>query len=413
MSNDTIAQDFGFAPRSAAFRANPYPVYQVLQSQKPAYYRPTQGDWLLTKYADVAQVLKSSDFGRAVPAQQPTSSLASPLLQRRAESQRLIGLWFLLQNPPEHSRLRGILSSLYTRQNTRLLQEQIQGKIDQLIVNLQDRQQIDVMNDFAGPLTMSISCELMIGIFKPDWHPNFDQWSYALSMISDLDTIPVVVEKGLLATAGLADYFRHWITQHIGKQSVAKNNLLEILYAAYHVGELNEEEMIATCIFLFMSGHTTTANLIGIIILTLLQHPTQLALLYEKPDLIPQAIAEVLRYDCIVQGVSRTALVDTILSGEKVRRGQPVHCLIAAANRDPAKFHQPDQFNITSSSTNHLAFGLGIHTCLGRHLSMSITELAIRRLIISFPTMTLSSNNLLWGDNFLGRGLKSLPIMLH
>ncbi|ETW91937.1 MAG: hypothetical protein ETSY1_46080, partial [Candidatus Entotheonella factor] len=155
-------------------------------------------------------------------------------------------------------------------------------------------------------------------------------------------------------------------------------------------GQLSEEECLATCIFMFAVGHSSTANLLGTGILTLLKHPEQLWLLQADPALIDTAIAEILRYESPVQGISRTALTDVKLSNQTIHRGEIVHCLIAAANRDPAKFADPDTFNIRRQPNPYLSFGQGIHTCIGRHLAALVANVAVGTLVRRLPKLALA-----------------------
>jgi cytochrome P450 len=401
-------KDFGFAPRSAAFRANPYPVYRTLRMQAPIYQRE-KGDWLLTRYVDVADVLKSDGFGRP-ETPRPSRTIVRnqhKLLRRRAESQRLMKLWFILQNPPVHSRLRQVLSHLYTRHQIQALQVNIQAELNQAVTRLEGQQQWDVMADFAVPVTLYVNCTLMMGIPVTAWSVHFRRWSSELALIADIEPSPLSVERGLLAIAGLADYFRNWIAHHLTCPE-KQDNAIRVLYIACQLGTISEEEMIATCIFLFAVGHSSTHDAIGLTVFHLLQHPDQLALLSQQPDLIPQAVTEALRYDCAAQSMARVAQTDVVLSGQQICQGDVVHCLIGAANRDPARFPNPDQLDIRRVTTGSLTMGLGIHTCLGRHLGMLVATSAVQALLSAFPHLTLQTTTPVWKESFLTRGLQSV-----
>ncbi len=188
------------------------------------------------------------------------------------------------------------------------------------------------------------------------------------------------------------------------------NSLIGTLMQAEGEGQLSEEECLATCIFMFAVGHSSTANLLGTSVLTLLNHPEQLRLLQADSSLIDMAIAEVLRYESPVQGVSRTALANVVWSGQTIAQGEVVHCLIAAANRDPAKFSDPDTFDIQRHPNPYLSFGQGIHTCIGRHLATLVARIAIGALVSRLPGLALATASTAWEDAFLGRGLKALPV---
>lgn len=162
---------------------------------------------------------------------------------------------------------------------------------------------------------------------------------------------------------------------------------------------------------MFAVGHSSTRNLIGSSILTLLNHPDQLQLLQADPSKIEMTISEVLRYESPVQGISRTAMSDIKLSNQIIHQGEVVNCIIAAANRDPAQFPNPDKFDIRRQPNPYLSFGRGIHNCIGKHLAKLVAEIAVGTLVRRLPGLSLATASLEWEDSFLGRGLKSLPVL--
>ncbi|NEZ63594.1 cytochrome P450 [Leptolyngbyaceae cyanobacterium CCMR0082] len=405
-----------FDPRLPEFRANPYPTYRYLQTHYPIYYRPDHNDWLLTRYADVADVLKSSKFGRTEHHQSSVPQISSqrPLhrfFKLRQESQNLMGLWLVLRNPPDHSRIRSLLHHPYRPVRVQALRSHLQTTVHTLIDRVQAQGQMDLIADLAYPLTLSLNCKIL-GIPPQAWHPKFKQWSEDLSVIADMDVTPMARERGLLAIAGLADYFQSWFDQ-CRNITQGQDNLIATLMQAVADHQLSETELLSTCIFMFTVGHSSTANLLGISMLTLLQHPHQLQLLQSEPSLMGTAINEVLRYDSPVQGVSRKALVDVELDDHMIPRGQVVNCIIAAANRDPAKFSEPDVFNIKRSPNPFLSFGQGIHLCIGKHMAKLVAEITVGTLVQRLPKLSFVSTapeSFDWEESFLGRGLKSLPL---
>lgn len=186
---------------------------------------------------------------------------------------------------------------------------------------------------------------------------------------------------------------------------------MSTLIKAQAEGQLSEEELLGNCILMFFAGHSTTKYLIGNSILTLLNHPEQLHLLQADPNSIQMTIAEVLRYDNPVQFISRTALSDIQLSNQTIHRGQVVHCILAAGNRDPAQFPDPNKFDIRRQPNPYLSFGQGIHICLGKHLAKLVAEIAVVTLVRRLPGLSLATESLEWEETFLVRGLKSLPVV--
>lgn len=401
-----------FNPRSPEFRANPYPTYDYLRTHHPIYYRPEGRDWVLTRYADITEVLQSRSFGHSEllpPYPTQGSNLLEQLASVRQSSQRLMRLWVILSNPPNHTRIRQLFQNSFTLGQALALRGQLQIEADRLIAGFKGLERIDILQDLAYPLTMYSICQIL-DISPEERHPQFPQWSHHLSSIIDLDVRPLDNERGLLAIASFSQYFRSWIARY--QNSPQKHDsLMSRLIQAQVAGQLSEEELIANCILMFFAGHSTTKYLIGNSVLSLLNHPDQLRLLQDNPDLIQMAIAEVLRYDNSVQFISRTALSDIQLSHQTIDRGQVVHCILAAANRDPAQFPDPNKFDIRRKPNPYLSFGQGIHICLGKHLAKLVAEIAVGTLVRRLPGLSLATASLEWEETFLVRGLKSLPVL--
>lgn len=396
-----------FDPRSPAFRANPYPTYDWLRSHHPIFYRPDHNDWVLTRYADVAKVLTDPACGRATaaPLAEPPSH---PFLAIRQECQQLMQLWLVLRNPPDHTRIRQVLRQPFTPARVQRLRSHIETQVERLLE--QAPPNLDLINDLAYPLALSLNCKIL-GLPNADWHPQFKQWTAALAVLADLDVAPMANERGLLAIAGLAEYFRDWI-RRCRRLRQPQDHLIGQLITATDNGQLSEDELLSSCIFMFTVGHSSTANLLGNCVLTLLNHPHQWQQLQANPRHLKHAIAEVLRYESPVQGVARTTIAEIQLGTHTIPAGQVLNCLIAAANRDPAQFMRPHDFNIQRHPNPYLSFGQGMHICIGMHLAKLVTEIALSALLQKFPDLALASPTFLeWDDSFLGRGLKALPVI--
>jgi cytochrome P450 len=217
-----------------------------------------------------------------------------------------------------------------------------------------------------------------------------------------------MVERGHAVVAAMCEYFRQLITE---LRKNPQENLLSAMIAAEEQGDrLSEEELLANCILLFSAGHETTVNLIGNGMLALLRHPGECQKLRENPTLIQSAVEEFLRYEGPVQLTGRGALEDLEIGGQKIRKGERVFTILAAANRDPAQFPNPDQLDITRSDNRHLAFGHGIHFCLGAALARLEAQSAIGTMIQRLPHLTLQSDTLQWRPAFTLRGLQALPV---
>ncbi|AFY57880.1 cytochrome P450 [Rivularia sp. PCC 7116] len=409
-NNQTAPLEFN--PRSPQFRANPYPTYDYLRTHHPIYYRSERNDWVLTRYDDIVEVFRNPSFGRSQQKPKLQTANQQPInhfLSLRQESQQLMKLWLVLLNPPDHTRIRHLLRNPFTPSRIQTLRSHISANVNNFIDGVKNSGKVDIIKDLAYPLALGVNCKIL-GIPEQEWHPRFKQWSDNLSIIADVDVTPIANEQGLLTIAGLAEYFRSWIAK-CRSCSQPQDNLIGSLIEAEANGEISEEELLGTCIFMFAVGHSSTANLIGNTILTLLNHPQQLYLLQADPSLIETTISEVLRYESPVQGISRTALSDIQLSNQTIHRGEVVNCIIAAANRDPAKFLEPNKFDIRRKPNPYLSFGQGIHNCIGKHLGRLVAEIAVGTVVKRLPELSIATESFEWDDSFLGRGLKSLPVI--
>jgi cytochrome P450 len=402
-----------FDPRSPEFRANPYPTYRYLQIHNPIYYRPEQKDWVLTRYADIVEVLQKPGFGRSpedqANIQRAKQAPANQFLELRQSSQKLIKLWLVLRNPPEHTRIRQLLHNAFTQSRVQALRSRLQTQVDDLIDRVKERGKMDIIQDLAYPLTLQSNCEVL-GINRSQWDPRFQQRSQDLSLTLDLDATAIANERGLLAIAGFAEYFRSLIANW-HSDSPPQDCAIGTLIQAQAEGKLSERELIANCILLFHAGQSTTKDLIANAILVLLRHPEQLHLLQTDPSLIEMTISEVLRYQSPLQSMSRTALSDIQLSNQTIHQGEVLHCIIAAGNRDPAKFPDPDRFEIKRKPNPYLSFGHGIHTCIGMHLAKLVAEIAVGTLVRRLPELSLATDCLEWEETFVVISLKSLPVV--
>jgi len=246
-------------------------------------------------------------------------------------------------NPPGHTRIRRLLRRAFTLSRMKALQAYIRVQVDHHIDRAIERGTLDIIDGLAYPLMIDLNCNKILGIPQQDWHHHFRPWTKSLSLLADLDITPLAYERGMLAIAGLAAYFRNWINEcRAGYRP--RDNLIDMLIA--EEDRLSEEELLANCIMMFTVGYSSTVNLIGIGMLSLLEHPMQLCLLTEDPSFIDMAIAEILRYDSPVQGVSRTVFADVELSNSTIHRGEKVIASSPPPIGDPARFPEPDTFDI-------------------------------------------------------------------
>ena len=393
--------DVQFNPMDPAFVEDPYPTYHVLRSQDPVHHSPL-GFWVLTRYADVIAMLRdprlikepiaafvAARFGMAIPPG--------------------LGLSMLDRDPPDHTRLRGLVSKAFTPKALESLRPRIQQIVDGLLDKVESRGEMDLVEEFAYPLPVIVICE-MLGVPVKD-HERFKHWGLDIARGLDAIMLPPDSEVGKRSMTGrkaLAEYFRELIAE---RRAAPRGDMLSALIAAEEAGDkLDEDELLATCILLLVAGHETTVNLIGNGTLALLRHPEQLRRLRDEPALIGSAIEELLRYDGPVQRTARIPSEDVVIGGHTIPRGEMVMPFLGAANRDPAQFPDPDRLDITRVDNRHLSFGWGPHFCFGAPLARIEGQIVFETVLDRMKKLELDSAPLVWRTNLGLRGLTALPV---
>ena len=386
--------------------ANPYPMYVRLREEDPVHWSALMEAWILTRYADIVAVLTDSRF--SANRRQAQNRFAQEA-QKIAEEFGPFGRTqtMLTSDPPLHTRLRRLVSKAFTPRMVEGLRPRIQLIVDELLDAVRDSGRMDLIRDLAYPLPVIVIAE-MLGI-PPQERDQFKRWSDEIAAtLGGPFTPPEVLERARKSANELADYFRGVIEE---RRREPAEDLISGLIAAEEQGQiLSEDEMLATAMLLLVAGNETTTNLIGNGTLALLRNPDQLRRLQDDPSLIPAAVEELLRYDGPVQGTGRVAMEELEIDGRPVKTGQVVFCVLGSANRDPAQFENPDELDITRQPNEHIAFGDGIHSCLGAPLARAEGQIAFETLLRRFPNPRLETDNPQWGGSFILRGLKSLPI---
>jgi pimeloyl-[acyl-carrier protein] synthase len=386
-----------FNPFLPEFHANPYPFYHRLRAADPVHRTP-MGLWVLTRYDDVVSVMKDPRFGR-----EGFDQILENVYGAGARS-------MLFRDPPDHTRLRGLVNQAFTPRVIERMRGHIENIVDRLLNRVQNANTMDVIADLAYPLAVTVICE-MLGV-PTDAHRGIRQWSADLARSLDAIGMPTdeeVVTRGRAAQQAMLDYFHDLIRE---RRQSPRDDLLSLLIAAEEHGDrLTEGELLITCILLFVAGHETTVNLIGNGLLALLNHSNELDKLRADPTALPSAVEELLRYDSPVQRTGRITNTDVELDGRKIAKGSLVVTALGAANRDPAHFSDPDRLDITRRDNRHVAFGFGIHFCLGAPLARLEGQIAIGTLLRRMPGLRLATSTLEWRESSTLRGLKNLPVM--
>jgi cytochrome P450 PksS len=392
---------------SPEFKANPYPFYARLRAEAPVCRMtlPTRETaWLVTRYDDVAAVLKDERFVKdTANALTPAQAARQPWFRKIFKSLKRN---MLNQDPPNHTRLRALVNTTFTPRLVEQLRERVQQLTDDLLDAVQSRGRMDVIRNYALPLPTTIISK-MLGVPAADRH-QFHRWSNAvIAAANSTWGLVKAVPNALL----LMRYIRAFIKK---RRADPRDDLVSALARAEEAGDaLSEDELLAMVFLLLVAGHETTVNLIGNGALALLEHPDQLEKLRNDPALIKPAVEELLRYTSPVDtATERYAREDVAIAGVTIPRGDMVYVVIASANRDERQFPNPDALDITREPNRHLAFGLGAHFCVGAPLARLEGQIAINTLLRRVPDMrlTVAPDALRWRRGLLLRGLEALPV---
>jgi cytochrome P450 len=393
--------DFLAAVLSPGFRDDPYPWFHELRSTDPVH-QASFGDWLISRYADVAAIVRDPELS--------TNRRHHRQERERSRAADLDDGFLLFLDPPDHTRIRGLVSSAFTPRRIQQLRPGIAALVESLLDAAAARglPVIDVIADLAEPLPVVVICELL-GVPAED-RELFRGWSRELSALVDLQPMRTAEQEARieLAAAEFADYFVRLIGERRRRPG---DDLLTALIAAGQQGErLSERELLDTALFLLIAGHETTINLIGNGMLALLRHPDELARLHSDPSLDRGAVEELLRFDSPVQLTQRITIRETEIGGVLVPAGQTLIPLLGAANRDPAAFPEPDRLDLSRNGAHrHVGFGGGRHYCLGAALARLEGELAIGGLVRRFAELEPVGEPRR-RRTFTLRGLETLPV---
>lgn len=386
-----------------AVLANPYPLFHRLRTEDPVHWDPFLHAWVVTRYKDVVTVLHYHSAERTPTPEQLTAiGLAS--LNPIAE---IMVKQMLFLDPPAHTRLRSLASQAFTPQRVEVLRGHIREITNRLLDNVESKGCMDVIADLAEPLPCIVTAE-MLGVPVEDYQ-QLKAWSQDFAeMLGNFQHNPDRARKILKSVLDMADYFRSAMRE---QRTRPRGGLVSSLMNAQIDGDrLTEEEVIANCIVTMVGGQETTTNLIGNGALALLRNPDQLEKLRSDLSLIPSAVEELLRYESPSQHTARLAPEDTILGGKRIRKRQAVIAVMAAGNRDPERFPDPDRLDITRTENRHLAFGWAAHFCFGAALARIEGQTAFELMLRRLPNWTFDPGPLVWRSNLGLRGLTKLPI---
>jgi cytochrome P450 len=385
--------------------ANPYPLYRRLRTEAPVHWDPYLHAWIVTRYQDVVTVLTRFSADRT-PTPEYFEALGAPEVSPIA---RVMVKQMLFMDAPAHTRLRKLAGPAFMPARVRLLRDHIAEIATRLIDDIYARGTgtMDLLADFAEPLPAIVTAE-MLGVPVED-HVKLKEWSVTFAeMLGNFQHNPDRLGGVLHAVESLAAYFQNAIRE---QRKNPRDGLVHALMSSEVDGDrLTEEEIVANCIVTMVGGLETTTNLIGNGMLTLLRNPEELARLRANPAILPAAVEELLRYESPSQHTARLAPDDVVLGGKQIRKRQAVIAVMAAGNRDPERFSDPDRLDFDRPDNRHLAFGWAAHFCFGAPLARLEGQIAFESLLRRFPRVELTGAPLVWRANLGLRGLEALEL---
>ena len=397
-----------YNPGDEATRNNPFPLYEALQEHDPVHWSPSLRSWIITRYEDVRLVANSPTMSsdRLRPFYESLKDERRDIL---SGVMRYLDQWLVFKAPPEHTRLRRLLNTVFTPALVASLEPGIRSTFDHILAGIEPHAEVDFMTDVAVLLPAYVILD-MLGVPREDF-ARIKVWSDDLRLF--IGTSQGEGDKYRKARDGadqMSDYFRLQIAQR--RASPGTDAISRMIAARDDNGGLTEDELVACCMLFLFGGHETTTNLLGSAIVALLDHPDQFQRLRDDPALITTAVEEFLRYDGPSNSIARVVAHDHELHGKSLRQGERVFAMVNAANRDARKFERPHDLDLGRSPNRHLTFGQGIHFCLGAPLARLEARVCLLDMVTRFPKMRRGSTPVEWIDALIMRGPARLPLLL-
>ncbi|MGZ6372102.1 MAG: cytochrome P450 [Candidatus Limnocylindria bacterium] len=403
MSGDPLAT---FQPTEIGFIANPYPAYDELRRAGRIHYDERTDHWLITRHADVNALLRDRRFGRTYLHQATHEEMGHP-----PDPEEQAPFWHVVRNgmldrePPDHTRLRSLVSKAFTPKRVEELRPTIQGIVDGLVDEAMGRGQFDLLNTVLEPLPVTVIAELLgiphqdRGLLRP--------WSAEICLIYELNPTEDYARRAARASIEFGDYLADLSR---ARRTHPGSDLITALAQVVVEGDrLTEDELVGTCVLLLNAGHEASVNGSGNGWWALFRHPAELERLRDDPALLPTAVEELLRYDTPLQLFERWVLEDAEICGVEVPKGAELGLMFGSSNRDSAVFEDPDRLDLSRDPNPHITFGAGIHFCLGAPLARLEMQIAFETILRRLPHLQLLEEPE-WKPTYIIRGLKSLQV---
>jgi cytochrome P450 len=398
-----------YDPTDGGTRRDPFPLYAALQDQDPVHWSEALRCWVITRYADVRQIIRAPEI---------SSDRLGPFYAALRDERRdiLSGVirylneWLVFKAPPEHTQLRKLLNQVFSPAMIAQLEPRIEATVAHILDPLDTTQPVEFMGDVAVLLPAYVILDLM-GLPRSDF-PALKQWSDQLRLfVGSARGDDDKYRKAREGADHMADYFRQAIAQ---RRAVPGEDVISQLVQAWDGdANLREDTLVATCMLILFGGHETTTNFLGSAVAALIDHPEQRQRLAQDPALMPSAIEEFLRFDGPSNSIARVVAQDHELGGKTLKSGQRLFAMINAANRDPRAFERPHELDVGRNPNPHLTFGQGLHFCLGARLAKLEAQVCLQALMQRYPKMRHAPGELQWLDALVMRGPLQLPLHLN
>ena len=398
--------EVSFNPFDPEFRKNPYPFYEKLRELEPVHVTPL-GFIVLTRYDDVVNTLRNNDFSRDIELN--ANLPETPTRKFKRENERSKSMLNL--DPPDHTRLRRLVSKSFTPSAIEKLRPRIQQLVDESLANAKETGSLELVEELAFPVPFQVISDLLA--MPTDRGEELREWSQIITATLEPTTGVEDLEKGQIAISKMRPYLEEIISH---RRKNMGDDMLSSLISVEEQGEkLNNEELMSFVILLYIAGHETTVNLIGNSMHALLTHPEQLVVMREA-GCTPNMVDELLRFNGPVQHTIRTPLVDSVIrvgqNDVKISKGSLVLASLGAGNHDPSVFANPHDLDFSRKNSNkHLAFAAGVHYCLGAALAKLETEIAVGTLVKTFKNIEIASQPE-WRDRLTIRGVSKYELIV-
>src|SRR5438067_4997063 len=401
--------DLQYRPNDRDTVADPFPLYGRLRDEDPAHWSAQLKAWVLTRYDDVKRVCldprMSSDRLRPFFA-----ALPSPEAARMTELIRILTLWMVFRDPPQHTRLRRLASRVFHVRSMHALRPNVEALAAWLLERIGEREHFDFIAEFAGPLPALVIMD-MLGVPRGELE-RFKRLSDEMALfIGSARETPAKYQRAEAATHEMADLFRALIA---ARRAAPQRDLLsELVHLDDQGDRLTDDELVATCVLLLFAGHETTTHHIANGLAALLRFPAELQKLRASPALAPAAVEELLRYDGPIGAQVRIVQEPQDFHGRQFKPGERVFLMMNAANRYPRAYQEPDRVDLARHGVPHLSFGFGAHLCLGFPLARLEGQMALPAVLARWRHVEPAGERIEWIDSMVIRGLQALPVRVH